>query len=74
MTRMILVSEDALNSLKAMAEQLQKERDSAIELLGKAKTLLDRYRLETPMGNQPHMITIEAYQCSNDIATAMQIK
>ena len=35
--------------------------------LDHAKSLLDRYRLETPMGNQPHMITLEAYECSNAI-------
>lgn len=73
MTRMIEVSEDALDSIKKMAEQVQKERDEAFKLLVNAKILLDRYRLETPIGNQPHMITLEAYECSNAIA-AMQTK
>ena len=36
MTRMIQVSEDALNSIKAMAQRLQDERDELLVASGKA--------------------------------------
>lgn len=66
---------DAFNAAAAKAlEKQQAEIEALHELLKKSKLLLDRYRLETPMGNQPHMITLEAYQVSNGIAAAMQNK
>jgi hypothetical protein len=70
----IEVNESALDSLKAMVQKLQDERDAFELLLLKSKNLLDRYRLETPMGNQPHMITLEAYEHSKAIAACTETK
>lgn len=39
--------------------QLERERDTARETLHKVTTLLRRYRTETPIGHQPHMIAHE---------------
>lgn len=38
---------------------LRAERDTAREALRKVTTLLRRYRTETPIGHQPHMIAHE---------------
>jgi hypothetical protein len=64
--KMIQVSEDALESIKRMAEQQKQELDETKTLLAKAKRLLDRL-----VGHQQHMITLEAYQLSVAIDAAM---
>lgn len=68
-----LCSSHAICSLlAASAAELRRLAEVNAELLvalERAKGLLDRYRLETPMGNQPYMITLEAYECSNAIKT-----
>lgn len=48
-------------------DRLEAENENKDKLLEQAQMLLDRYRLETPMGNQPHMITLAAYECSTVI-------
>ena len=68
----IEIESEALDSLKRMVEKLEKDAELKTQLLLKAKKMLDRYRLETPMGNQPHMITLEAYQTSLAIDAAMK--
>lgn len=55
----IYASQVIIELLDTIAEQRK--------LLERAQSLLDRYRLETPMGNQPHMITLDAYELSQAI-------
>ena len=63
---------DTVIELLDTIDRLTAENAEQRKLLEQAQTLLDRYRLETPLGNQPHMIALNAYECSLAITNHLQ--
>jgi hypothetical protein len=60
-------AQDARESIASLQSKLEQVE----ALLTISNALLKRYRLETPISNQPHMITLEAYECSKSIDAAL---